>query len=522
VAVTAQTLRLTEGLRHQINAEVDAVTRSMVSSWVRAWDEAQAEMHAAVDALLEIDPPNWPTRWQIQRATRARTALAHVQDRLTKLAHESSVQIMDATGRIVPYSAHAQPWIMASQYPPGYDTAHLAAKFDRVSTRALDAIVERTSAQVTSLTRPLSAEATEAMKRSLVRGVAVGENPRIAAQQMMRRLEGDFNGGLTRAMTIARTEMLDAHRVASAAQHKENADVLAGWIWQAQLDKRTCSSCFAQSGNMHPIEEPGPWDHQQGRCARVPVTKTWKELGFDMPEQASQIPDARKVFDSMRQADRLAVMGPQRLAALDKGEISWADLSTKRTTNGWRDSYAPTALKDLPKDGLSRVGNDTPVPVETGKILDRWVQQGGTGTLTAAEKSTVGRVIDSHGELFYGRLYRGESNNLTEKALRSRFDVGKSVDFGPSSFSTDLDSALPYAESGFGGDTAVVYEVVSPKVAPFKALNVTDRAAEKAGCAEGERIIKGKFYVFKDIVVDDEGIIHIYISPVKPKAKVRR
>lgn len=347
MAVNPRTLRLINGLRLQINAEVDAVTRQLVAAWVRAWDEARAEMLAAVDDLLAVGEGEWPTRWQIQRATRARDALAHIRARLDTLAADAGVRITDAAGQIVPYTAAAEPWVIASQYPPGYDSAHLAGTFDRVGTAALDAIVQRSTRQITSLLRPLSAQATEAMKRALIRGVAVGENPRVAARQMLARLEGGFNGGLTRAMVVARTELLDAHRAAAKAQHAANSDVLVGWIWQAQLDKRTCPSCFAQSGQLHPLDEDGPMDHQQGRCARVPQTKSWKDLGFDIPEPASIIPDARQVFDSMPAADRLAVMGKQRLAGLDDGSISWSDLSTKRSTDGWRDSWAPAPLRQL-------------------------------------------------------------------------------------------------------------------------------------------------------------------------------
>jgi hypothetical protein len=347
VAVNPRTLRLINGLRLQVGAHVDAVTRELIAAWVRAWDEAHAEMLAAVDELLAIAPGQWPTQWQIQRATRARAALAHARERLDTLAAHAAVRITDAAGQVVPYTAGAETWVIASQYPPSYDTAHLAASFDRVSTEALDAIVARSTKQITALSRPLSPQATEGMKRALVRGVAVGDNPRVAARQMLGRLEGAFNGGLTRAMTIARTEILDAHRAAAKAQHSANSDVLTGWIWLAQLDKRTCPSCFAQSGQLHPLDEDGPQDHQQGRCSRVPATKSWKDLGIDLDEPASILPDARQTFDAMPHADRLAVMGPQRLAALDDGSISWSDLSSKRSTDGWRYSYAPTPLKAL-------------------------------------------------------------------------------------------------------------------------------------------------------------------------------
>jgi hypothetical protein len=91
---------------------------------------------------------------------------------------------------------------------------------------------------------------------------------------------------------------------------------------------------------------------QQGRCARLPKTKTWAELGFDIPEPPSLLPDAGEVFAGLPQADRLAIMGPTRLHALDDGLASLADMATRRRTPGWRDSWAPTPARGL----LARVG----------------------------------------------------------------------------------------------------------------------------------------------------------------------
>jgi SPP1 gp7 family putative phage head morphogenesis protein len=248
-------------------------------------------------------------------------------------------------------TADAVQWsnrITASQFPiQAGSPAQIIATFDRVNDAALSAIVRRTTEQVTSLSMPLSAQAEQAMKSVLVRGVAVGENPRTAAARMLDRVEGAFNGGRNRALVIARTEMLDAHRAAAALQDKANASVLAGWEWVAQLDRRTCPSCWAQHGSRHPLDEQGPNDHQQGRCARVPVTKSWRELGFNIDEPASILPNARQVFDNLPQEHRLAIMGAKRLDLLDSGQIGWSDLSVKRSTAGWRDSYAPASLADL-------------------------------------------------------------------------------------------------------------------------------------------------------------------------------
>jgi hypothetical protein len=348
MAISAETLRLSRELRITIAQVADQHTRDLVKAWALAWDDLRAELDAALLDLAGIEPGTWPNRAQINRATRARKALGAVEDALGKLADDARITITDALGEVVDLSSAAQGRIIASQLPEQAGTsAELAAQFDRTDPETLAAIVARSTEQITALSRPLSAAATEEMRRALVRGVAVGDNPRTTASRMLARLEGVFNGGLTRALVIARTETLDAHRAGAAAQQWANRDVLAGWVWQAELGSRTCPGCWAKHGTEHPLDEDGPLDHQQGRCTRLPLTKTWRELGFDIREPASVLPDARTAFRAMPERDQLAVMGAARLDALNSGRAQWADLATRRTTAGWRDSYAPTPVRDL-------------------------------------------------------------------------------------------------------------------------------------------------------------------------------
>lgn len=108
-----------------------------------------------------------------------------------------------------------------------------------------------------------------------------------------------------------------------------------------------CGACWVMHGTEHPLDEPGPADHPNGKCTRGPLTKTWKELGFDFPETPSLLPDAQTAFASLSRSQQLAVMGPTRLDLLDRGEISWSDLATRRENPGWRPSITTTPVRDL-------------------------------------------------------------------------------------------------------------------------------------------------------------------------------
>jgi hypothetical protein len=348
MAVTRETLRLLREIRFYLDQAVDEATEDLVRAWSRAWDQLVVEWDAAIAELQDLrDDGLWPTRAQVRRAERTTKALFLTRQALNDLAQLAGVRIAQVVPDVV---GLAQDYldVIASQYPRqagGIST--VAANLTRADQRQIEAIVRRTSGSIVSMLRPLSGEATGALYSGLVRGVSLGYSPGTVATRLLRRLEGAFNGGLTRAMVIARTELLDAHRAAAKLEHQANASVLQGWQWFATLDTKTCPSCWSQHGTVHDLTESGPDDHQQGRCARLPVTRSWSELGFDIPEPPSLVPDAEDVFASLTRAQQLQVMGAQRLALLDAGDIDWSDLSVLRTTRGWRDSYGVAPLSAL-------------------------------------------------------------------------------------------------------------------------------------------------------------------------------
>jgi SPP1 gp7 family putative phage head morphogenesis protein len=349
MAVNRKTLRLLDGMRVAMLQPVDAAAEQIILAWGTAWNELAQEWDNALQDLVAASKDGqWPSRRQVNRARRAKAAMEKTRAALLGLSADLPVTVAQALPAMTTDAVDWANRLTASQYPAQAGTSlQVMATFDKVSDAALDAIVRRTTGRMTSLSRPLTPQAEQAIRSVLIRGIAVGDNPIAAAKLMLNRVEDAFNGGRNRALVIARTEMLDAHRAAGHAQDKANADVLQGWQWGAKLDSRTCESCWGQHGSVHDVDEAGPLDHQQGRCARLPLTKSWKDLGFDIEEPASILPDARATFDALPREDQLAIVGSKKLELLDSGKITLSDLSKRRSTPGWRDSFAPTPLSDL-------------------------------------------------------------------------------------------------------------------------------------------------------------------------------
>ncbi len=281
------------------------------------------------------------------RAARAQKALQHAAEQLDALGKTAGVSIK---GKVIDLVKEADHWVdvmAASQMPKGSWTG-AGLSWTEPNTRAIDAIVKRSTQQVESLLRPLSREAQREMKTALIRGVAAGQNPRVAAKRMIRQTKGAFDGGLPRAQNIAQTEMLDAARASALESRKANPAV-TGWIWWADLSSRTCGSCLAMHGSVHPADEPGPLDHVRGRCSAVPKTLTWKELGLDIKEpEHVKVQSGKEWFDKQPEKVQREIVGPTRLKALNDGRIEFSDLAVRRTNGQWRDSFAMPAVASLP------------------------------------------------------------------------------------------------------------------------------------------------------------------------------
>lgn len=337
MAVTKKTLQLEARVRTGLARRLDVQERELVAAWATAWDEVAPELTDLLDELLAAG--DGVTRSQLLRSARLTKALAVIADHLDDLLADAHDRIVGDLKDLVDEAGAAQAHIVASQLPKvGLPLVDLDA-WSNVDARQISAIVKRATKQITSQTRPLSAESYAAVRRELIRAIPAGANPRETARRMVRRANGRFTGGLNRALTIASTETLDAHRAAAQLGQAQHADVLASWIWFAQLTSRTCPACFGRHGTTHPLSEPGPYGHQRCRCARVPQTKSWKDLGFDLDEPAPLTPDADAYFDSLSETEQHHILGSAGYAAWKAGKWPRSKWAIKQTNDGWRDSW---------------------------------------------------------------------------------------------------------------------------------------------------------------------------------------
>ena len=295
---------------------IDEASDEVLLMWARTWTDLRAQIEAEVER-----------RGQARMLT---YSADYAGARLVEVAQRSTAVLSDAARRLIELSLSDAAALIGAQLPATWPLS-------RPAKPELDAIVQRATTQITSRMWALSDEATEAMRRRLAQGVAAGRNPRETARLMVRDVQDDFDGGLARAQVIARTETIDAYRAGAKAQHEANSDVLQGWVWLANLSARTCPSCVAMHGTEHDLDEPGPLDHPQGRCSRMPLVKPELVPGAPNPV----IESGPEWLARQPEGVQRSVLGPRRFEAWQDGDYPVSRWAVRRESPHWRASYAP-------------------------------------------------------------------------------------------------------------------------------------------------------------------------------------
>ncbi|MDN6798134.1 MAG: phage head morphogenesis protein [Propionibacterium sp.] len=358
MGVTSRTLDLAAQAKAHTTATVDAYTYSLIRAWATAWDDIAAEFDRELARLQKLG--RFADAMDTERIRQLQTSMSRVVDRrLAELINETGAQVGATNRQLANQTVADMAAVMESQVDPSYWPGFIRP----VPDATLTWVADRATQQITVRSYFLQQDATRAMKRELMIGLAASDNPNDAARRMLARVEGEFNGGLVRATVIARTEMLDATRDAALEQRKANADILDGWIWHADLSSRTCPACWAMHGTWHPVDEPGPIDHHQGRCTGLPVTKSAAELGLaggDVPGTRPTQADAREKFEALPEHVQRDILGKERFEAWRAGNYpmsAWPQrVEHWETVNGqriqaWRDSIHVSPVPKAPADG---------------------------------------------------------------------------------------------------------------------------------------------------------------------------
>jgi len=221
--------------------------------------------------------------------------------------------------------------------------AQVGAQFIGLNAGAVNAFVGYAGdgSPLAQLLDEIAPTTRKAAQDAISYGIARGENPRVVAAAFRQAVSIP----LDRALTISRTEMLRAYRTAALESYKGSA-VVTGWIWHAQLDSRTCSACFSMSGTKHENTESFG-AHVNCRCAAIPYTKSWKELGFDNMEQFERPtpPLGTDVFKTLPAETQRKILGPGKYELYKSGKVTLPDTMQVTRSRKWGTSHHTASAK---------------------------------------------------------------------------------------------------------------------------------------------------------------------------------
>lgn len=202
------------------------------------------------------------------------------------------------------------------------------------------------SAWYAMLVDRFGAAVADGMRQAMIQQIVAGAGPREIAALLVR----EFGVGLTWALRMVRTSLLHARREAELAFYQANSHVIRGWVWHAHFDGRVCISCVVMHGTRHTVDEH-LIDHYNGRCAMVPITIPWSDLGVVGLEEPPAVQPGSAWFAGLSEAEQQRLMGPSMWRAWQDGAISWEQMSQVRSDPVYGDMRGSPSLRDLLGDG---------------------------------------------------------------------------------------------------------------------------------------------------------------------------
>jgi len=279
-----------------------------------------------------------------QQAAEVREALRRAAELRATAAGQGLLSAPDIEGR--------------GAYPSGADERRIDELFNRLNNEPYLHLVG-TMADGTPLYNyllngggsvpGLTPQVIEQIERVLEQALLEGWNPRKAA----RMFRDALGVGLTRALAIARTEMMRSYREATRYEYMQAG--VREWEWMATMDLRTCMACIGLDGHRFPINEPMA-DHVNGRCTMVPVIGDMgpRERRVQWPEKGLMTGTGEDWFNSLTDAQKREWMGEGNYNAWRAGAVTFQDFIGQRQSDVFGKSYVQESLVNLLGDNASQ------------------------------------------------------------------------------------------------------------------------------------------------------------------------
>ena len=310
-----------------MRTDAEAIQR-LVETYQRLYGRLQDKIDLLI---LEIGNVEGITKGQVMRMERYQTLMAQVRYELNRF-QASTINEVERLGELGLTagirSSHALMEGMAK-------AVGVNAQFNVLPKEVIKSLLGFLDPQGALFARlGMLAEATaEATSQTILDGVGLGYNPK----KIARNITNALGMGLTDSIRNVRTVQLWSYREANRANYVANSDVLAGWVWHADLSTETCASCIAMHGTVHSLDEVLN-DHYNGRCAPIPLL-----VGQDNPLAGA----GEAWFTQQDEATQKGMLGEDKWAAWKEGKFGFSDLTGNYQSEVYGSMRVEKSLKEL-------------------------------------------------------------------------------------------------------------------------------------------------------------------------------
>ena len=338
-----ETVKVVLEFRRRLLALDATAAAKLVAAYGPIWTEIKGE----IDNLLAQVAERELTWGQTQRLGRLTDILGQVEREVSRYSRTARGVITDAQRAAVGLSQQAVRRTVNVALPPGITLDILARQgiaWNALPVEAFETFVglSGNGAPLGRLLSTLGSEAAAGVKEALGQGIVQGRGPRETARLVRNR----FGMPLTRSLAISRTETLKSYREASRLQYTANKVVVKGYRRVSAKDERVCLACIALDDKLYENDEPLD-EHVNGRCALVPQTVTYRDLGLDVDDPREESMNAREWFEEQEVATQREMLGAGRYAAWKDGAFDLEDMAKVERNATWGDQAVEKTLAEL-------------------------------------------------------------------------------------------------------------------------------------------------------------------------------
>lgn len=337
-----------EMIRHAIGLE--GYNNNVVRRIMAVLNRSNSRMFTE---LMEVLADVGPTTFKAERLA---SMLASVRSMIAASNQQAGDALLDELKAFIDYEAAYLHQMLLSYTPALVHVAAVstAAVYSAAMSRPFQGVLLK------DVWKDLSDQQFKRVRQAIAQGYLEGRT----TDQIIRDLRGTkalgyADGILEKARrdveAVVRTALGHTAGNAHDKFYERNGDIIKGLKWSATLDLRTTPQCRIRDGKLYtpeghkPIGHEIPWLggpgrlHWRCRSSSVPVLKSNKELGIDLPElelrnktrasMGGQVPSDTSYGDWLKRqsvARQDEVLGPNRGKLMREGKLELSEMYSNK------------------------------------------------------------------------------------------------------------------------------------------------------------------------------------------------